>query len=144
MAEERGLTVTIDTGTWGTSSFQTDGIRRVIKRHKNLSLVIAHCLFPKDDKNNPKRLDIIKKLSGENIYFDIANLNSFQKRNEYFRAVMDIVGADHMIWGTDCPGIFLKYKYDELTGDICNSGYFSEKELEMLMYGTAAKVYNVQ
>lgn len=142
--EEKGLTVTLDTGAWGTSSFDIEGVIGMLSRHKHLTLVIAHSLFPSgSDGNNGARLEYIKRLAGDNVYFDIANLHSSKdtSRREYFRAVMDIVGAGHMMWGTDCPGAFLKYTYDELVKYVTESGYFTDGELACLMHDTAEKVY---
>lgn len=145
-AEEMGLTVTLDTGDWGTASYQIEGIIRVIKRHPGLRLVVAHTLFPFADGNNPKRLEYIKRLAGENTYFDIANLHSPRDntRYEYIKAAMDIVGANHMMWGTDCPGVFLRHSYKDLIGFVCDCGLFNAAELSCLMHDTAKEVYNIK
>ncbi len=146
MCEEKGLTVTVDTGTWGTASYQIEGIIDMLSRHKNLTFVVAHTLFPSaSDKNNPSRLEYVKRLAGENVYFDIANIHSWkdETRREYIRAAMDIVGADHMMWGTDCPGVFMSRTYRELVEYYTKSGYFSESELDALMHDTAVKVYRM-
>ena len=143
MCEERDITVTVDTGTWGTDSFQIDGIMDMLSRHKDLTFVVAHSLFPTvSDNHNEERLEYIKKLSGENVYFDVANLHlAKDTQYAYMRQVMDIVGADHMTWGTDCPWVFLLWSYAELVDFVCNSGYFSETELNHLMHDTAARIY---
>ena len=146
MCEEKGITVTVDTGVWTTASFQIEGIIDMLSRHKNLTFVVAHTLFPNaSDENNNARLEYVKRLARDNVYFDIANLSSWSDptRREYFRAVMDIVGADHMMWGTDCPGVFMSRTYRELVEYITESGYFSASELACLMNDTAAKVYQM-
>ena len=56
---------------------------------------------------------------------------------------MDIVGADHMMWGTDCPGAFIRYTYRDLAEYYTESGYYSDAELEHLMHDTAVKVYKM-
>ena len=144
MAEESGITVTLDTGVFGTSGYQIAGILQIIKRHPSLKLVIAHSLFPASDERDAQRLETIKQLAGENVYFDIANVQSFKDPNRlvYFRSVMDLVGADHMMWGTDCPGVFIRHSYHELVDNICASGNFSQQEMSRLMYETAYQVYH--
>lgn len=147
MCEEKGITVTLDTGVWGTSSYQIEGIIDMLSRHKDLTLVIAHSLFPSgSDGNNGARLEYIKRLARENVYFDIANLNSSTDphRREYFRAVADIVGADHMMWGTDCPGALVKHTYREIAEYVTKSGYFTDAELCSLMHDTAVKAYGIE
>ena len=134
MCEEKGLTVTIE------------GIIDMLSRHKNMTFVVAHTLFPSgSDGNNAARLEYVKRLAGENVYFDVANLHSWKDttRHEYIRAAMDIVGADHMMWGTDCPGAFMRYTYKDLAEFYTKSGYYSEAELAHLMHDTAQKVYQM-
>ncbi len=143
-AEEMGLTVTIDTGAIDTASFQIDGICRVLDRHPRLTLVVAHTLFPSaTDGRNDERFALVEKMVRENLYFDITlkNLNATPVR-DYVRAVMDLVGADHMLWGTDCPGAFMKKSYREILDEICDTTLFSNGELCALLGGTAKKVYH--
>ena len=123
-AAELGLTVTVDTGVMGTESFQIEGLCHIRDRHPGLTLVVAHTLFPSPvDGRNEERLALLHRLVGENVYFDVANLALHQApQRDYVRAAMDIVGADHMMWGTDCPGVFRKRSYRELVADISNNG----------------------
>ena len=58
-------------------------------------------------------------------------------------AAMDIVGADHIMWGSDCPGIFMRRSYRELIADACDSELFGEEELWLLMGGTARVAYGL-
>ena len=143
-AEELGLTVTIDTGAIDTASFQIDGICRVLDRHPHLTLVLAHTLFPSaTDGRNDERFALVREMVRENLYFDITlkNLNAAPVKN-YVRAVMDLVGADHMLWGTDCPGAFMKKSYREILDEIHDAACFSKDELCALLGDTARKVYH--
>lgn len=144
MAEEMGLTVTLDTGAIDTASFQIDGICRVLDRHKNLTLVVAHTLFPSmSDGRNAERFELVKKMVRDNLYFDttIKGLNSPDVR-AYVRDVMDLVGADHMLWGTDCPGVFMRKSYREMLAEITDTDTFTKEEQALLLGGTAKKVYH--
>lgn len=143
MAEEMELTVTIDTGAIDTASFQIDGLCRVLDRHPRLTLVVAHTLFPSaTDGRNDERLALVKKMMRDNLYFDITlkNLN-VEPVKSYVRAVMDLVGADRMLWGTDCPGAFMKKSYKEILDDVYRAEIFNEKELSFFLGKTAQKVY---
>ncbi|MBP3397207.1 MAG: amidohydrolase [Clostridia bacterium] len=144
-AAELGLTVTVDTGIMGTASFQTEGLCRIRDRHPDLTLVVAHTLFPSPaDGRNEERLAWVRRLAGENVYFDVANLALHREpQRDYVRAAMDIVGADHMMWGTDCPGVFRKRSYRELVADVSDRDRFSETELTALLGGTAKRVYQM-
>lgn len=143
-AEERGITVTVDTGAMGTDSFQIDGLCHVLDRHPHLTLVVAHTLFPSaTDGKNEERLALVKKMVRKNLYFDVTlkNLNAPIVR-DYIRAVMDLVGADHMLWGTDCPGTFMRKSYSQILSEICDTERFSKEELAALLGGTARRVYH--
>jgi len=147
LAAEKNITVVIDTGVIHTKSFQIEGIARVAERYPTLTLVVAHTLFPSQDGDNGCRLELIKHLKKENIFFDIANLQAPKgntARLEYIRNVMDIVGAEHIAWGTDCPGVFRRFSYAELIDYIVNSGYFSDRELRLVMAKTAEHIYHIQ
>lgn len=142
--EEKGIAVTMDTGTWGTASFRIDDLIAMLSRHKNLTFIVAHMLFPSNiDGNNTARLDYVKRLASDNVYFDTASLQTFENTMHfpYIRAVMDIVGADHMMWGSDCPGVFKHHDYAKLIRTVCECGYFTEAELAHLLHDTALTVY---
>ncbi|MBR5022080.1 MAG: amidohydrolase [Oscillospiraceae bacterium] len=142
--EERGITVTVDTGTWGTASFRIDRLLTMLSRHPRLTFVVAHSLFPSNtDGHNDERLAYIRQLARDNVFFDTASLHPNEHGNHYpyLRAVMDIVGADHMMWGTDCPGVFKHLSYKALIDTVRESGYFTDTELTNLMHDTALRVY---
>ena len=146
-ADSLGLTIVFDTGTIDTQGFQPKAISRIAKKYKNLKIVVAHTLFPADDGKNPRRIRLIKRLKMENVYFDIASI-SVKSDNllklRYIREVMDIVGADHMIWGTDCPGIFISHTYKDLIDFITGSYLFTDEELSFVFSKTARAVYNIK
>lgn len=81
----------------------------------------------------------------DNLYFDITlkNLNAPVVR-DYLRAVMDLVGADYMLWCSDCPGTFMKKSYQQILAEICDTERFSKDELALLLGGTARRVYHCQ
>ena len=142
-AERRGVTLTLDTGMITTESFQPDAICRVRDRYPELKMVLAHTLFPREDGRNPERLDLLGKLRGANVYYDVANCQlHLPSQRDYLRAAMDIVGADRIMWGTDCPGIFMKRSYRELVEDVCDTERFEPEELDLVLSGVAKKVYH--
>lgn len=141
-AERRGVTVTLDTGMITTESFQPDAICRIIERHPDMKLVIAHTLFPRQDGKNPERLELLRELRGDNVYYDIANCNlHLPEQRDFLRAAMDMLGAERIMWGTDCPGIFLKRSYSELVDDVRDFERFSAEEIDLILGGVAEKVY---
>lgn len=141
-AERRGVVVTVDTGVLGSESCQVDGLCRVRDRYPDLTLVVAHMLFPCDDGRNAERLELLARLAGERVYFDAASIGlHLPERRDYLRSAMDVVGADRIMWGTDCPGIFLKRSYRELIEDARDRERFDEREIDLLLGGVAERVY---
>lgn len=145
-AEDMNITVVIDTGELGHKSCNADSIERVVKRHKKLNLVLAHTFFPTDDGKNDYRLDLVKQVKADNVFFDTAGVlkpSSPEENFRYFKSVMNIAGSDHVAWGTDCPGAFMMYTYRELIDHICNKGVFTDTELANLFEKSARYVYKI-
>ena len=145
-AEDGNITVVIDTGALENKSCNVDSIVKVAKRHKQLNMVLAHTFFPRKDQSNENRLELIKRLKGDHIFFDVAGYlmpNSTPEILSYFKKVMNMVGSDHVAWGTDCPNTFLAYSYRELVEYICNMCGFTDTELTNLMAKTARYVYKI-
>lgn len=145
-AEDMDITIVIDTGELGTKSCRIDDIVNVTKKHKKLKMVVAHTLFPRNDQKNDYRFELIKEIKSDNVFFDIAALlkpSSSRENIAYIRKVMNMVGSDHMMWGTDCPGAFISYTYREMVDYIFNDVGFNDTELTNLMSQTARYVYKI-
>ena len=145
-ANDLGMTVVFDTGTIGTKGFQPREIAEVADKYKDLTVVVAHMLFPSIKGDNNEKLEIIKELNKwENICFDIAQLQAKDTdvKLKYLRECMDIVGSERIVWGSDCPGVFMNYTYRELIDYICASGLFTDAELENVMAKSARRIYKI-
>ena len=139
-AEAAGIAVVVDTGMLGTAGCQTEALCRVRDRHPDLTLVLCHGFFPSPkDGRNGERLEMIKQLAGERVYFDMTKATE----PSFLRAVMDAVGAERMMWGTDCPGVFIHRTYRQLIESVTSLEGFTERELNHLMGETAKKVYRM-
>ena len=64
MCEDLDITVCLDTGFIDTKSCNINALLNVIKKYKNLKLVLAHTFFPSEDGKNDYRFDLIKKVKG--------------------------------------------------------------------------------
>jgi len=150
-ANELGLTVVYDLGMMGTPGFDIPALFRVRDRFPNVQFVMTHCFFPCHDGKNDYRLEQIAKLAGEHFSFDISNLPPcvapepypYPSQQAFLRCMRDAIGAERMIWGTDIPGILLRYSYRQLADYVIESGIFDEAELAMVMGGNARRVYHI-
>ena len=113
-AEDRDITVVIDMGVPENKSYNVDNIVKVAQRHKRLNMVLAHTFFPRKHQSNDDRLELVKRLKSDRIFFDVAGYlmpNSTPEILSYFRKVMNTVGSDHVALGHGWPkhlyGIFI-------------------------------------
>ena len=122
----------------------------IINRYKKLRIVIAHLLAP-----NPSLFDIwidtLTNLKNENVWFDIAALPWFISGESYpfsttisFLAhAKNIVGAEHLIWGSDSPILLTIATYEQLLEYVITSNIFKNSELEKVMCKNAEVVYKI-
>lgn len=144
---QRDVTVVVDTGPRGNINWRTDTIARTFRRYPGMRFVLAHVLFPHDDGFNEERLRMIEEIAGENCYFDISNIihdheeYPYPNLQKYLRSLVDLAGADHVMWGSDLPWILCQYGYPELSRYLIDGGVFSKQELSWILGETAEKVY---
>ena len=147
-AEEAGVTVTLDLGPMGTAGCDPEALVRVRERYPALTMVLAHCFFPKEDGKNGLRLEYMKRLVGDRFFFDIANLGAMGitpgEVLDFLRAARAAVGADHLMWGTDVPGVLKRSSYRQMMATVTESGIFREEEVALVMGETARRVYQIK
>lgn len=145
---EHNLTVALDLGDRTMESYQLGAVRRIALKYPNIKIVICHLLAPL-----PGEKELLKKnldfLNLPNIWFDVAALPVFNSSDKYpfpsaqdnLRIAKRIVGANKLIWGTDCPHAAVEYPYQELKSYISDFDIFSEEEKQMFFYDNALNVY---
>lgn len=100
-------------------------------------------------KKHPKRFtgagtfDPYAKSANE-IFKNLADNLKFKILKFELSECYGLVGSDHLMWGTDCPGAFRFNTYRELAEHICNNRTFTDTELVNLMAGTARYVYKIK
>ena len=139
-ADALGLTVAFDMGQKKMSSFDFDAFLELTETYRNTLFVMTHSFFPCNDGQNEERLEMAKKLTGDNFVLDFANIDVIGQA-EYLKALKNIIGADRMLWGTDLPGVFLRMTYRQLIDRVAESGVFTESEMPLVMGENARRVY---
>ena len=90
----------------------------------------------------------MKRLVGDRFFFDISNLvameSDFSRIHSFLKDAKAAVGADHMMWGTDLPGVLKTYSYKQLMELVTKSGAFTDDELKLVMGKNAQKVYRIR
>ena len=139
-ADALGLTVAIDMGTMRMSSFDFEGFKAVTEKYRNILFVMAHCFLPNNDGKNEQRLEMARRLTGDNFVMDFANIDIIGQA-EYLKALKNIIGAERMLWGTDLPGVLCRFSYKQLIDRVRECGVFTESELPLVMGENAVRVY---
>jgi predicted TIM-barrel fold metal-dependent hydrolase len=145
---DSGAVFVIDIGSPGMESFQPEAVAAIAKKYPMMKIVICHLLAPV--KNNHKELEkALKTLIMDNIWFDLAAMPAnvapeaypYPTAREYLSIAKRMIGAEHMIWGTDTPSVLARDSYGHLVDYITLSGIFTDSELDKLFYDNAAAVY---
>ena len=147
-AEKNDIIIVIDPGLRNSRAWATYPIARVKEKFPSLRFVLCHALFPCDDGFNETRLMMIKEIADGKSYFDISSVFSgspypYTDTQNFLRKLCDTVGADHMMWGTDSPGILCRDKgnYGRMLRYLHEGGLFSQEELALIYGETAADLY---
>lgn len=147
-AAAHGQTLVLDIGSPGMDSFQPEGIRRLADRYPELKIVVCHLLAPglEDEEALKRGLEV---LAAENIWFDLAAVPFNVKPETYpyptgacfVKLAANIVGYKKLIWGTDVPSVLCYDSYQNLLCYLSKSGWFSEEELQAMLYDNAMDAY---
>ena len=146
--EKNGQVLVLDIGSPGMTSFQPEAVAKLAKKYPKVHMIICHLLAPtlKDEEDLK---DALKILSAENIWFDLAavpfnvkpEVYPYPTGQKYIAMAKEIVGADKLIWGTDVPSVLVHDTYEDLLHFVTESGIFTEKELEGVVYDNAIEAY---
>lgn len=144
-----GMTVVVDYGRGDEVSHQPTAIVALAQKYPQIDFVVAHLSFAQlDDLDNfDQTLQMFKPF--ENICLDLSAIQDindetampFMKSEKLVRRAIDMIGADHLIWGSDAPLSATKNAYADLANWLEASGVFTEAELQAMYYGTAERVY---
>lgn len=146
--DEHGLICVLDIGKCGAESWQPEAVRSAALEHPGMKFVICHLLAP-SQKTAPKALAALARLALPNVWHDLAALPHNMAPDKYpypataglIRQAMDIVGADHILFGSDFPSTLKGDSYAHLIDYLRESDVFSEKEKEAVLYKNAEAVY---
>lgn len=146
-----GQTMVFDIGASDTVSFQSGQIAGLADRYPEVKFVICHLLMP-SPKDGELWKRSLERLEKDNVYFDLAALPyhvnpetwPYPTASGLAAEARDLIGAGHMMWGTDLPSVVCYDTYEHLADYLEKSGKFTEEELEMIYFQNALQVYPFQ
>lgn len=147
-AASAGCTLVLDLGSPGMASFQPEAVAKIAKRHPGMNIVVCHLLAPtRSDRDALEKG--LRDLKAYNIYFDISAVpwNVYPEQypyptaRAYLKLAKELVGADHLLWGSDVPCPLTRDSYRHLWDYFRDAGIFTESELDGVYYENALRVY---
>lgn len=147
-ARKYNLIVVMDIGRPNNNCYQVDELASIVREYSDVTFVICHLLAHQMDMLDLLK-ENIKKFKLPNVYFDIASAINNTKNDiypyptaqNYLRNAIDIVGSDHIMWGTDMPCALNKDNYQNNINWVMKSALFNDLEKENIFYNTANKIY---
>jgi hypothetical protein len=149
---ERGLTISLDLGTFEEPSFQVAGVERIAREYPTIQFMIEHLFFPRQDHFKEVRQNLELFDQTANVSFSIATVPfstwpekyPFPSACKYLEIARDILGTQRILWGTDIPSVVVYSPYRELATYVIESGVFSDEELKQVFSLNARRVYRIQ
>ena len=139
-------TIAFDLGSLGDESHQVCEVKKIAEDFPEFNIVVCHLSSPRRDQheNLKKELNLLCKA---NIYFDTAALfwktrpeeYPFPTAREYIKIAKNIVGVEHLMWGSDIPSTLVQVSVNDQINYA--NDLFTPSENEYYFYKTAEKVY---
>lgn len=151
----RNLLLTLDLGAIGCRSYQTAAVKKIIERHPDLRIVIAHLCQPnpaaeQDATRWTLWQEQVRLAEYPNVWLDTAALPAylqdegypFPSARRYLRMAVDRVGPDKILWGTDVPGLLTVATYRQLVRLAYeHTDFLSAEDQSKILGLNAMKVY---
>lgn len=146
IARKEHPVIAFDIGCMEEESNQPEALRHIAMAFPHLTIVICHLAGPRQTQEElmVRKLDIMRM---SNIYFDLAALfwktrpgeYPFPVAQKYAAMAKEIVGADHLMWGTDSPSTLCKVPMARLIDYLMPA--FTPEEQQLVWYETAKRIY---
>jgi hypothetical protein len=154
--EDKHMTLVLDLGKPGSSSYQTAAVGAIAAGYPGLKIVIAHLGQPGPQvEANPKLwsawLDQIDLGLLPNIWFDCAALPAYlpdenfpyPSVGKYLRLSIERIGSHKVMWGSDQPGLLVHVDLPHLVKMMRHHlAFLSPGEQAWVMGENAAFVFN--
>jgi len=148
IADRNGV-VAFDLGSPGDGSNQPKAIAHIAKSFPSLQIVVCHLGSP---RLGQKALfeEGMRIMQADNIHFDLAALfwkvrpeaYPFPTARQYAVFAKDLVGADHLMWGSDAPSTVCKVDYQQQLAYLMP--LFTAEEQRLVFHDNALNLYFAQ
>lgn len=148
VANAAGAVVDIMITNQDNTQYGVAEITKLAKAYPNVRLVLDHALYPKTEGAPDYGINATYALMAKqkNIYykFSTINLDILQEAKlsapDFVRRLVDVYGADHVLWGSDAGNTAGSYK--ELVGRIvAATAKLNDSEKRKVLYDTGKGVF---
>ena len=153
--EKRNIIIVLDLGPVGSSSYQTKNIKSILNDHPDLKIIICHLAQPPcNEENDKNKINLWREqmhlAKNSNVYLDLAVLPScisfedypYPKTRNFIYEVLENVGAEKIIFGSDMPGLlnYVTYpKFINFFKKYCD--FLTKNDLDKIMGKTAFELF---
>lgn len=152
IAEQLGLTVTIDPAPTNFSIYRPDALEEAISAFPNVRFVLCHLGYPRplETKEEMERWHrMIEVTAHKNCWVDCAAMPDMFNEEGYpypsalkvLKEVIQVAGIDSVIWGTDITGTLTKATYPQMMDMYQKTDYLRETDLQKIYYDNAISAY---
>ncbi len=149
--DERGLTISLDLGTFEEESFQVAGVGHMAKKYPRIQFVVEHLFFPRQDHFDEVRenLDILEPFPNVNVSLATVPFSTWPEKYpfpsacRYLALAKEVLGIDRLLWGTDIPSVVVFSPYRDLVQYVIDSGVLNRVELQAVLSLNARRVYRL-
>lgn len=142
----KGGTLVFDLGSPGDGSHQIHAIREIARTFRSMNIVICHLASPRRHHRNQLE-EALAVLKAETIHFDLAALHHkvrpeaypFPTAQAFITLAKNMVGCEHLMWGTDAPSTLVQYSYQQLID--YQHALFTEEEQQKVFFANAQRIY---
>ena len=161
------MVVTLDLGSIGSLSYQTQAVKNIIDQFPQLRIVIAHLAQPpfgtaKNSDTETVWQEQVMLAQHANLWMDMSALPAltayptytaqaaledtedypYSTAISYIRRAIELVGADKIMWGTDAPGVLQHATYAQLLSFVTrHCDFLSPEQINQIISKTAESVY---
>jgi len=135
-----------DIGTFGDDSSQIEAVCSIADAFPCNDIVVCHLLLPRKD-GVKVLVEKLGRMKRPNLHFDLSALFWDCSPNDFpFSGIRDcaarakdIVGSEHLMWGSDAPSTLCKVPYNMQISYLMD--IFSPAEQEAVYYRNANRIY---
>lgn len=114
LSDYPGFVVTVDYGNFEQTSYQPEAIANLARRYSQLDFVVCHLSFPNCDHLARLENSLSQWQDLPNVYTDLSAIqdiegeqfdehSSFPRCQQDVKLAKEVLGSQHLIWGTDSP-----------------------------------------